>query len=1123
MADSLQQTLADTQTKLFSTPGVDIAPANPQPDAWSVVQDKRKREAAMAAESSVSMDGGVHMGSYLGAMWRQDSPVDGIVANHIGNQMAPVPGYVAAADPKAWEGLTAGISPDFHKEFNDATSPAHAEYIRGRLLQKQDDLVNLGDLGAYGIAGRLMFGLVEPSSALAMVLSGGVAGAVKGTAVASKALNAGRAAQDIVAMEAATKALATAAGTEGTAAARAAGTAGAFGFNAAFEQVRQSVNFESDNAAVLEAGLLGTALAAPFVHLHSREMTKLSETANVEQRVLAAIRKDREGAPLTPADQAAVGEHAALKEAVVEGETMKGGSAGAAQAQALGIDPVYMASGRMDISATLNKQPNKVLQELGFDLVKDAIGNSKFYAQGRSASESKALIKRVLGGYFHRESTDAFNEVRKIRGLGILEASRQHQQFFEDVTMVARGDTQVLIDNPDIAGPLNKAAAAMRHTFDEMGKRAIKSGLEGAENLTTGGTYVNRVWNHDNIRSAVRDLEAIYGAGNGRSKLNEILAAASPVMSGNVAKAGKFLDAVKKLEYSHIMQDIQLVARDMAALRKELSQHLSQGEVDAIVDVMFQAKKTEMDAGNPTNLRYRLDIDESYRHVLQNGKEFRISSLFENDSRLLVDKYINSMGGHIAMAEKGYRSRADFMKKMMEAEEYHTANQADTTDSAQYNRSKQLVMDMYDHITGRPMSTQSFNRGDRFLGAFRAYTRSAFLGQLGVAAAFEMKNAIALGTARAFWQQLPAFREFLTALRSGQGATTEMQEVISAMTGHGTEKVAGYARQHEVTEHTYDKGLNRFESASNKASHAVDIISGNSHFTSATRQLTAAIMIQKHYNMATGKLKISDKMRERMVGQGINADDLDDVLKDLKDHTVSSANGTVKEIRYEDWHRDNPTSYDNYITALDREVRDAIQDHDIGETMPWMHTTVGKIFSELRTFNLAAHSKQFMKGMHYRDQTMAIAWTMSFMGEALSYSVQQSINFSHNPEELDKRLTLERIAKGAYNRMAVLGIAPMLFETAWGVGSGGDASPLSGSTTNTDNRNLFKTPSGMLANKLYKGMGTVVGGINPLATNITTKQDVRDLMSTMPGGNTWGMRNLNDYISSQFPKSELRK
>lgn len=1169
--DTLQQTLANTQATLTAAPGADIAPAMPAQDAWSLVEEKRKREKAMAAESSMTFDGGVHMGSYLGAMWRQDSPVDGTVASIVGNQMAPVPGYVAAADKQSWDGLTAGIGPEFHSEFNNATSPAHADFIRQRILQKQNDLNNLGDLGAIGTTGRLLFGLVEPSSALTMVLSGGVAGAVKGSVIASRALNTARAAGDIVGMETATKALAVATAREGTAAAYASGIGAGAGFNAGFEKLRQSVNFEHDNGAVLEAGLVGTMLAAPFVHLNAREMTKLSETARLEHTVLSAIRKEREGGVLTGADAQAIKEHATVnahvqdietgrvdaadhpmaggekfkpmpaaeREAALAGEEpegFQGGSIGSGQVAPLGIDPtyphigtdakgdpVYTAVGRMDIYATLNKQPNLVLQELGHAFVKDAIGNSKFYAQGRTASESKSLIKRAIGGEFHKAGVAAWDEAVKIRNLGVVEQWKQHRDFFENVSRVARGDHQVLIDNPDIAQQLNKAAMAQTKVYDELARRAQKAGVEGADGLVPGGDYVNRIWNHDNIRKAVVKLDEVYGKGAGRGELNRILAAASPVMRNDVEKAGKFLDAVKKLEFSHVMQDIQLQGKDMMALRAELSKHLSPGEIDAVVDVMFAAKKTEADAGRAANLKYRLDIDESYRESLKNGQEFRISDLFENDSRILVDKYINSMGGHIAMAEKGYRSRAEFMAKMKEAEDYHMANHADTTDSAQYNGSKQLVLDMYDHITGRPMSMQTFNKADRFLGAFRAYARSAFLGQLGVAAGFEMKNAIALGTTRAFWQQMPAFREFLTALRTGRLANKELAQDIEAMSGFGLEKVAGHARQHEVTDFTYDRGLTRFEGASNNASHAVDIISGNAHLTSATRQFSASIMVQKHYNMATGQMKITPKIRERMVHQGIDSDNLDAVLAHLKEYTVADPKGNVKEIRYEDWQAAHPDTYDNYVLAMEREVRDAIQDHDIGETMPWQHGTIGKVFGELRTFNMAAHSKQFLKGAHYHDRTMMTAWTMSFMGEAMAYSLQQSLNFAHNPVELEKRLSLERIASATVQRMAVLGIMPMLMETSYATATGGSSLFQGGGTTNTDNRNLFKTPSGMLANKLYKGLGTVSGAVNPFTPNIVTKNDMRDLMSVVPGGNTWLMRNINDAVSSTFPKSEAPK
>lgn len=920
-----------------------------------------------------------------------------------------------------------------------------------------------------------------------------------------------------------TKALEEAAVLSGRTSGTVGGTIGGALANAGFEKLRQSVNFEDDNALILEAGLIGGVLSAPFAYLHSKEMTQLATTANLEHRVLTAARKDRAGESLTADDLSAIDELSAKTKRVSDiemgrvdaGSTYQGGSVGSGQAVPLGVEPTVFANARLDIYKTLNTQPNLVLQELAHDLIKDPIGNSKFYAQGRTASEGKANVRRVLGGYFHREAREGFNEVRKIRGLGPVDAYKQHQEFFENVSRVVRGDAQVLIDNADIAGPLNKAADAMRHTYSELAKRAQKSGLEGAEGLVPNESYVNRVWNHNNIRTAI--------AAHGRAEVDRVLAAAIPGFRNDIGKAHSFLDAVRKLEFSHVLQDIQLMGKDMAALRAELSQHLQPSEIDSIVDIMFQAKKSEPDAGNPGNLKYRLDLDETYSERMANGTDLRISDLFENDSRLLVDKYINSMGGHIALAEKGYRSRGAFMKRMEDAKKYHAENQADTLDASQFNKSMQLMQDMYDNITGRPMSTQSFNNVDRFLGATRAYTRSAFLGQLGIAAAFELKNAIGLATVRAFHQQMPAFRELLGSMRSGRIPNEALAQDIEHMAGFGLERAAAYARQHEITEFTYDRGLSQFENVTNKAAHAVDIISGNAYFTSATRQLSAAMFLQKHVNLATGKLSITDKLRERLVHQGINSDDLDDVLAHLKDFTTRDPNGTVKEVQWEQWQQKHPDTYDNYVLALEREVRDAIQDQDIGETMPWMHTTTGKIWAELRTFTLVAHAKQFLKGAYYHDQTTAMTWTMAALGEALAYSTQTTINFAHNPEELSKRLSLERIAAAVVQRMSVLGVAPMILETGYWTASGGDSLFKSGGTTNTDNRNAFLTPSMIAAARMAKGVSTVAGAVNPMASSVTTQRDIKDLLGTLPGGNAWVMRNINDYVSSQFPKGEAAR
>jgi hypothetical protein len=53
--------------------------------------------------------------------------------------------------------------------------------------------------------------------------------------------------------------------------------------------------------------------------------------------------------------------------------------------------------------------------------------------------------------------------------------------------------------------------------------------------------------------------------------------------------------------------------------------------------------------------------------------------------------------------------------------------------------------------------------------------------------------------------------------------------------------------------------------------------------------------------------------------------------------------------------------------------------------------------------------------------------------------------------------------------------------------------------------------------------GQVAGTVmNPFSTNTITQKDMRDALYAIPGGNMFGMRNVNDMISSNFPKFKPR-
>ncbi|WP_396328905.1 hypothetical protein [Burkholderia anthina] len=773
---------------------------------------------------------------------------------------------------------------------------------------------------------------------------------------------------------------------------------------------------------------------------------------------------------------------------------------------------------RWDYFAHLNQSGNSHLQRLGHGLVKDAIGLDPHEAQGWTASELKSQYRRAIGGRFFMEARHAYDDAIKARKLSRLEAIRYHRQFYEDVSRVARGDADVLHANPDIAPQLQQAAKAMQDLYVEMRQRMAKAGVVGAENLPDDIGYVNRVWRQDHIREAY----AKYGDELYQKVANAINV---PGMHGDAAKAKSFLDAVMKLEFSHAMQDIHLYSRDMVTLRDELAgAGLGQNEINGLVDLMFERRGTaDPNAGKAANLKHRMGFDENHMERMADGSTFKLSDLFENDARVLTDRYLNSMGGHLALAESGLRirSRAEFQAIMRAADE-EQASKAMAQGAELYKRNRQFAQDMYDFITGRPMSTQSFNRADRILAAVRSFTRSAMLGELGIQATAEMRNAIALTTHRAFRLHCPTLTGILRSFRAGHVPSKQLARDIQSIWGFGLEHVSSYARQHELTDYTYDRGLTRYENLSNTVANAVDHFSGNSHVTAATRNQSARMVIQKHLDWATGYAEMSEKQRERMTHNGVSHDDQPDVHAALKKYTTADPHtGAAQEIDWERWSREQPETSSKFQLLVSREVREMIQDHDIGETIPFQHTTIGKVFTELKTFVLAGHAKQFLKSLHYRDSTSFVQWAYSFVGAVLEYSLQNSINYAHDPEKLKEKLAPAAMLWGAIPRMSVLGLLPNLMETVYGPISGGQTLFTSG-TANTDNRNLFITPSMTQAGRVMSLATVTLGNLNPFSSAVTTQKDMRDALYALPGGNLYGMRNLNDIISSNFPKYKPR-
>lgn len=786
---------------------------------------------------------------------------------------------------------------------------------------------------------------------------------------------------------------------------------------------------------------------------------------------------------------------------------------------------------RFDRYAHLNGSPVKRVRELAYMLIKDPIQNDKFDAQGMTASEHKKEIHRRLGGKFHLSANLAFDEAAQALDVpmwNLKARSKLTKDFYAWATRALREDPDVAREAGAAFPAVQKATAAMREFYRDMLKEAQAADVKGAEGISPDDLYANRIWDHGGIRDAV--------AAHGEDSVYRVIADAikdpekviekfkksphyRPDMSDAdilTRKAKRFLKAVRSLEFSAALQDAPLVGRDMGTLRDNLKEmKVPDGQIDDLVDLLFEVKAGEgSDTGRMGNLKFRFALDENTK-VETKGGTLRLSDLFEGDARVLVDTYGGSMAGHIALAKKGIKSQADWAAELRRAGDEALADAA--IDGNRVQSDLKMLQDIHLNITGRPMSTADFSTTARTAAAFRGYTRAVMLPQLGIAAAFEMSKAIAMFGFRSMLHHMPSLRGFMTALRKGYIPDVGLARDIQLMTGFGYEKAASYARLTELENGWANRGLTRFEQLANTASHTVDTISGNASFTSLTKQWSAMGAVQNMADFAHGRRKLSPKLEERWVGQGISVDDQQAVLDAFKQFSDEQG-GVLKGIRYEEWQQARPKTYDSFMTFVNRQVRDAIQDHDLGETMPFMDSTLGKMFSELKTFFLVAHAKNFLKNMHYRDMTALHIWGIGFLGECLAYSLQTSVN---HPAELEERLTPEKIATAAMFRMSALGTGSLLVETGYALATGGDSLVQPGMTANTDNRSFLNTPSLMVARKLGNVPMTLAGAT--FGTDTMTRGEFRDVWGAMPGLRFYGLRAAGDYLGSTMPATDPEK
>lgn len=727
-----------------------------------------------------------------------------------------------------------------------------------------------------------------------------------------------------------------------------------------------------------------------------------------------------------------------------------------------GISDSIMRFFRFDRFAVMNSSKSPLMRQLGKVLTEDP------NATGGTVRESTATaIKHIESGKFrtqyYRTYIPSFKEFLKERQLNTkhLYSQATREEFNELIAKSIRNGGQ------GVSPAANKVAKVQAQVYEDVLTLAQKVGVKGAEDIKANKNYITRTWSKKKVHKLIEKFDRKY-PGKGRKKLEEFIARSMKQTKGSeealedFAKRTKYLS---KMLLRHVMDSegsfgvnldriLKSKGEDLASYLRT-NTDMSNDDIGMLLSSVF---KTDRDkAGRITQFKRRIDLDETYADA-----ELRIDDFLENDSELLFLSYINSLTGQIALANKGFKSRADFDSVVNQLKQETEADMLkgnmSRKDKLFRDSEMRALQSVYDHLTGKPLEDNVGGAWSTFGRVARKYNFARVMNQVGFAQLAEIGNLTSAIGLKQTIRHLPELRKMLKRHKDGEVDDALVNEFEVFFGGFGNERMLN-----QITNTMDDFGsragtgvdsMSQFERGLDHLGRFTADISGMNGVNMIMKRLAMKGMLQKFADeafdgkSALGSRKVFSKdigkmSEQRYADLGISNDMRDRIMESIRqfsDTTKGSRGGKLTKLNIEKWDDD---VRDAFSLAMSRWGRRTIQENDIGETIfaaGFADTTTGKIVLQFRGFMTTAYGKHLLHGLRSNDlQAYSQFMTSSFMAGMAWYgqTYVQSVGMSKKERQkfFDKKFgkTDEEFymnwGKAAFQRSAWASILPATIDT----------------------------------------------------------------------------------------------
>lgn len=777
--------------------------------------------------------------------------------------------------------------------------------------------------------------------------------------------------------------------------------------------------------------------------------------------------------------------------------SVEAGSAGAAARQAEDVEYFGTelllpgAYGRL-LSSSVPADMRSLASQLLAGTSRKDDGVREITAEEVAASIERTWRSRVYMGY-----NPHFNDWAKEKGYGLIRRdldSRPQQEFMREVTRAQLGDTSV--------SPQAQAAAkSFSEGYAEALRRAKQAGVDGFQDIPENAAYVPRKVNNRKFMELRREI----GAEGIRAVLrNAMVQQGMPEeMAERVARAyekgtfdratgvkndtfvGPSEDSVERLRYYLPDDDPELV--------------------DDVISYLKQFRKeANKDGGRISEARFRIDMDLLSKTEI-NGREYSALDIFEDDASLLFERYSRTVGGWIGLAERAnIRSQNDWDIVTTQLREKHGNDPKRIKDLERLEEVKDLIL-------GRSITSES-GAGRRAAQAFMKLNFATSMGQAGMASIAEAGNIIAHMGLKNAMMHMPVFRSIWKQARNGD-LDADFTDEVRALFGAGmrTKLSRGRAGYDEFAGEIELKTFDTIDRILDPMARGVSYAGGIGPINDYLQLLATKSYMQKLANVATGRAKFSEADIARLRDSGWHDGVLERALGEIRKHATFDGKRLVS-LGYDKWDRD---ILQQTIESTDRMVYRAVQENDIGSSTWWMHSTLGRMLTQFRSFIFNAWVKQTLHGLRFRDKQAfaALMFTSTFGG--LSYMARSYLNTATDPEARERRLNLKAIATATMASTGYASILPSVVDTGL-VNAGEDALFAQVRTTGLSTDAITGAPIIQTANNLQSTLGSPIRTMRD--DYEYSQQDFRKLTRLLPFNNVLGIRNAIDIMAEELPE-----